>query len=80
MAGIVSIYFPFHQTADVIYAVLGCFGFSSYTILDTHMIHQRVSPRDYIPAVLSLYVECVSTFQLCAYIDIDMVLKLYWNL
>ena len=56
-AGIVSIVFPFKDTMDLIYAVFGCFVFSSYTIFDTHMIHQRVSPDEYITAVLSLYVE-----------------------
>ena len=56
-AGIVSIFFPFNNIMDLIYALVGCFVFSSYTIFDTHMIHQRVSPDEYITAVLSLYVE-----------------------
>jgi hypothetical protein len=42
---------------DLAYAVLGCFVLSSYTIFDTHMVHQRVSPDEYISAFLSLYVE-----------------------
>ena len=57
MAGFVSIFFPFSETFDIVYAIIGCLLFSGYIVYDTYMINKRLSPDEYIMGAISLYLE-----------------------
>ena len=67
MTGIVGIFIPFSRTIDLLYAIGGTILFSGYIVYDTYLINRRLSPDEYIMAAISLYLECVSDFQLSSH-------------
>ena len=57
MTGLVGIIIPFGKTIDLIYAIIGTLLFSGYIVYDTHTISKRLSPDEFIPGAISLYLE-----------------------
>ena len=57
MTGLVGIVFPFNQTMDLIYAIIGTLLFSGYIVYDTYIISNRLSPDEFIMGAISLYLE-----------------------
>lgn len=53
-AGFVQIFLPFSHVVDLAFAAGGCLIFSGYILYDTHMILKRLSPEEWVFAVLSL--------------------------
>jgi len=60
--GIVSFFFPFSRLMDGIYAGLGALLFSAYILYDTYMIGNRLSPDEWVIAVVSLYLDVINLF------------------
>lgn len=50
----IQIFFPFRRSIDMAFAAGGCLIFSGYIVYDTHMILKRLSPEEWVMAVLSL--------------------------
>lgn len=61
-AGFVQIFLPFSRVVDVAFAAGGCLLFSAYIVYDTHMILKRLSPEEWVMAVLSLYLDILNLF------------------
>ncbi|PWN31258.1 glutamate binding protein [Meira miltonrushii] len=61
-AGFVQIFLPFSQAIDIAFAAGGCLIFSGYIIYDTHMILKRLSPEEWVLAVVSLYLDILNLF------------------
>lgn len=53
-AGFVQMFLPFQHGMDMVMAAGGCIIFSGYIVYDTHMILKRLSPEEWVLAVLSL--------------------------
>jgi FtsH-binding integral membrane protein len=53
-AGFVQMFIPFQHGLDMAMAAGGCVIFSLYIVYDTHMIQKRLSPEEWVLAVLSL--------------------------
>lgn len=53
-AGFVQVFLPFNHAVDMAMAAGGCVIFSGYIVYDTHMILKRLSPEEWVLAVLSL--------------------------
>ncbi|CAO1613953.1 unnamed protein product [Parajaminaea phylloscopi] len=60
--GFVQIFIPFSQTFDLVLAGAGCLIFSAYIVYDTYMITRRLSPDEWVLAVISLYLDVVNLF------------------
>jgi len=60
--GIVGIFFPWGRTADLIYSGLGVLLFSGYILYDTSMLLNRLSPDEWVLAVVSLYLDVINLF------------------
>ncbi|GAA96476.1 uncharacterized protein L969DRAFT_94564 [Mixia osmundae IAM 14324] len=60
--GIVGVFFPFSRVMDAVFAGVGTLLFSAYILYDTHMIMNRLSPDEYIIAVVSLYLDVLNLF------------------
>lgn len=58
----VSIFFPFSRTMDLVLALLGCLVFSGYILYDTHQIQKKLSPDEYIMGALRLYLDILNLF------------------
>jgi FtsH-binding integral membrane protein len=52
----------FNPWVDFGLSLLGTFIFSGYIIFDTYMIFNRMSPEDYVPATLELYLDIINLF------------------
>ena len=59
-AGFVQIFIPFSRTLDLVMAGAGCLIFSGYIVFDTYMITRRLSPDEWVLAVVSLYLDVVN--------------------
>ncbi|KAF5355576.1 hypothetical protein D9758_006373 [Tetrapyrgos nigripes] len=64
MTGLIGSIFGFSSTMDLLYAIGGTLLFSGYIIYDTYLINSRLSPDEYIMGAISLYLECVSVYNL----------------
>jgi FtsH-binding integral membrane protein len=53
-AGFVQVFLPFNHVTDMAMAAGGCVIFSGYIVYDTHLILKRLSPEEWVLAVLSL--------------------------
>ncbi|KXS15738.1 UPF0005-domain-containing protein [Gonapodya prolifera JEL478] len=62
IAGFVQVFLPFNRVADLFIAVIGALVFCGYTIFDTYMILNRLSPEDYIMAAVELYLDLLNLF------------------
>ncbi|CAD6572089.1 MAG: hypothetical protein CYPHOPRED_004709 [Cyphobasidiales sp. Tagirdzhanova-0007] len=60
--GLVSIFFPFSRVIDAVYAGFGTLLFSAYILYDTYMICNRLSPDEWVLAVVSLYLDILNLF------------------
>ncbi|EAU91095.1 glutamate binding protein [Coprinopsis cinerea okayama7 len=60
--GLISIFFPFNRTFDIVYACVGILLFSGYIVYDTYMINKRLSPDEYIMGAISLYLDFINLF------------------
>lgn len=60
--GLVGLFLPFSHTVDILYAGFGVLLFSGYTLYDTYMICNRLSPDEWILAVVSLYLDVINLF------------------
>jgi FtsH-binding integral membrane protein len=49
-------------TLHIVSTVFGAFLFSLFIIYDTHAIMKKVSPEDYIAAVVRLYLDIINLF------------------
>lgn len=58
----VQLFFPFSHTLDMITAAAGVVIFSGYIIFDTYLITKRLSPDEWVLAVISLYLDIVNLF------------------
>ncbi|KAF8326537.1 glutamate binding protein [Cantharellus anzutake] len=61
-SGLVSLFLPFNQTADLIYSICGALLFSGYVVYDTYVITKRLSPDEYIMGAISLYLDFINLF------------------
>lgn len=61
-AGFVQVFIPFSKALDLVVAGAGCVIFSAYIIYDTYMITRRLSPDEWVLAVISLYLDVVNLF------------------
>ena len=59
---LVSVFFPYSSTLQLIISIASCVIFSGYIIFDTYMIFNRMSPEDYIVAAISLYLDIINLF------------------
>ncbi|KAJ3323770.1 Transmembrane BAX inhibitor motif-containing protein 4 [Gonapodya sp. JEL0774] len=62
IAGFVQIFLPFNRVADLAIAVVGALVFCAYTVFDTYLIFNRLSPEDYIIAAVELYLDLLNMF------------------
>jgi hypothetical protein len=60
--GLVSIFFPFSRTADLIFSLCGALLFCGYVVYDTYVITKRLSPDEYIMGAISLYLDFINLF------------------
>ncbi|PWN52128.1 UPF0005-domain-containing protein [Violaceomyces palustris] len=60
--GMVSLFFPYNHTFDLVTAVAGCVIFSLYIVYDTWLIQRRLSPEEWVLANLSLYLDILNLF------------------
>ncbi len=49
-------------TLHIVGAVFGAFLFSLFIIYDTHLIMKKLSPEEYISAVVRLYMDIINLF------------------
>lgn len=54
----------FGFTVGYVYSLLGTILFSGFIIFDTWMITERLDPKEYIQAVIELYLDIVNLFLL----------------
>lgn len=50
------------QTTDLVYSGFGVLLFSGYILYDTSMIMKRLSPDEWVMAVVSLYLDAINVF------------------
>jgi hypothetical protein len=62
MTSLVSFFFPFSRSFDLVLAIGGCLLFTGYVVYDTYMINKRLSPDEYIMGSLSLYLDFLNLF------------------
>jgi len=60
--GIVSLFFPFNGTFDLIIASATAIIFCGFIVYDTDQITKRLSPEEYIVASVDLYLDFVNLF------------------
>lgn len=60
--GLVSFFFPFNRTFDLLYAVFGALIFVGYIFYDTSNLMKHLSPEEYIVGAISLYIDIVNLF------------------
>ncbi|CAO1616908.1 unnamed protein product [Sympodiomycopsis kandeliae] len=60
--GFVQLFLPFNQMFDMITAAFGVVIFSGYIIFDTWLITKKLSPDEWVLAVVSLYLDFVNLF------------------
>src|SRR3954467_219733 len=58
----VELIFPFNRFLDLAISLVAVAIFSFYIIFDTYLIFNRLSPEDYIPAALNLYLDIINLF------------------
>lgn len=59
---LVQIFLPFNRFLDMAIALIAVIIFSFYIIFDTYLIFNQLSPEDYIPAALNLYLDIINLF------------------
>lgn len=60
--GFVQIFLPFSQAVDIAMAGFGVLIFSGYIVFDTWLITKKLSPDEWVLAVVSLYLDFVNLF------------------
>lgn len=60
--GVVQIFVPFSHVADMAIAGLGVVIFSGYILFDTWLITKKLSPDEWVMAVISLYLDFINLF------------------
>lgn len=63
-AGFVQMFFPYSKTTDLVFAGAGCIVFSAYIVYDTWLLCKRLSPDEWILAVVSLYLDIINLCEL----------------
>lgn len=61
-AGFIQLFLPFNHAVDMAMASAGVLIFSGYIAYDTQMIQRRLSPDEWVMAVLSLYLDSINLF------------------
>lgn len=60
--GFVQLFLPFNHAVDMAFAAGGTLIFSLYIAYDTQMILKRLSPDEWVLAVISLYLDVINLF------------------
>ena len=60
--GFVQIFLPFNHAVDMAMAGFGVLIFSGYIVFDTWLITKKLSPDEWVLAVVSLYLDFVNLF------------------
>ncbi|KTW27737.1 hypothetical protein T552_02177 [Pneumocystis carinii B80] len=60
--GLVSYFFPYNRTFDLLYAMFGALIFIGYILYDTSNLMKHLSPEEYIVGAVSLYIDIVNLF------------------
>jgi len=62
ISGFVQLFLPYNSLFHFALSVFGSILFSLYIVFDTYMISSRLSPDEYIIAVVELYLDFVNLF------------------
>lgn len=62
IAGLVQVFIPFESTLNLAMSLLGAFVFSLFIVYDTHLLMKKLSPEEYIVAVINLYLDIINLF------------------
>ena len=62
MFGFVGMFFPYSNTAELIYGGLGALIFSGYILVDTQLVMRRHHVEEEIAAAISLYLDIINLF------------------
>ncbi|KAI9034631.1 inhibitor of apoptosis-promoting Bax1-domain-containing protein [Hyaloraphidium curvatum] len=62
MAGFIQLFLPYNYWYNIVIAIVTALVFCGYIVYDTQMIMKRMSPEDYIPASVMLYLDILNLF------------------
>lgn len=62
MTTLISLFFPYNNTLEIVLSVIGVLIFSAYILYDTHMITKRLSPEEWVIAACELYLDFINLF------------------
>ena len=60
--GFLAAFFPYNNTAELIYSGLGALIFSAYILVDTQLVMRRYHVEEEIAAAMSLYLDVINLF------------------